>query len=163
MNGKAPVTVDAASLKALDDLVQRLKKAQPVIRTELAAGMTRAAEPVQSQVRKSAASILPKGGGLAAWVAGLQVQAQATTSGARVGIRFVATLAKKKGGTADLAAINKGQLFHPAWGRPRKGGGLIPQRVPSGFLDSAVKGPIQKKAQTEILAAMQRAARRIVH
>lgn len=72
-------------------------------------------------------------------------------------------IAKTFGAQSDLGAIDRGRVMHPAWGRSKRGSqgasGLFgPQMVTPGFFTRVMEGLVAKRAEKEILAALDRLA-----
>ena len=74
--------------------------------------------------------------------------------------RQVGTFGKQ----ADLNAIDRGRVMHPVWGRAKRSGinGLAgPQLVARGYFSNVMDGLVARRAEKEILAALQRAVARV--
>lgn len=54
------------------------------------------------------------------------------------------------GEKADLAAINRGRLRHPVYGRPP----WVIQSIRPGFVDRVMEGVLARRAQREFLQAV---------
>jgi hypothetical protein len=136
----------------------------------------RATKPVKEEIKQSARDTLPHGGGLNEWVAAIGIKTKQSYSGRMPGITITGALDNKsavrrsggkrsksrKSGTfgarADLRAINRGRVMHPAWGH----GPLVgPQMVTPGFWDKPFKGIVARRATKEIRRAMADVAKQV--
>jgi hypothetical protein len=160
----ANVSVDAAGLRQLG---QAMRGADKQIKRELFKAVQRATRPVKEEIKASARATLPSSGGLNEWVAQIGIRTRQAYTGRSVGITITGTLDNKKvargrgkgrrkagtfGARADLRAINRGRVMHPAWGR----GPLVgPQMVKAGFWDEPLEGLTARRARKEIVEAMQ--------
>lgn len=144
-----------------------LRGADKEIRTELFKAVSRATKPVKEEVQAEARRSLPSRGGLGEWVARVGVRTRQAYTGRSVGVTITGKLGSKprpKGrrrktfGKADLVAINRGRVMHPAWGR----GPLVgPQMVRAGFWDRPMETLLARRAAHEIRAAIRAAAEKI--
>lgn len=78
------------------------------------------------------------------------------------------TVRRRKSGTfgnqSDLAAINRGRVMHPVWGRAKRSGGLAgPQMVKAGFFDDVMEQLVTVRAEKAIMTALREAIEKIVH
>jgi len=137
-------------------------------------------------VARSARETLPSGGGLNEWVASAKVTVRQAYSGRNPGVTIKAEKAKTKsvrvktahhdvigplargqtrtktvrrrkartfGNRSDLGAIDRGRVMHPRWGR----GPLVgPQMVTPGWFSRVMEGLVARRAEKEILAALDR-------
>jgi hypothetical protein len=119
------VTADqlAAELRAFDGrraVVQAARR-----------GITRALPAVRKAVRAHALEILPKGNGLAAWVAAARISVKISYASRSAGIRLKGSR-KSLADKSDLQAIDAGRVRAPSWGR-RSAGSWHSQSVPAGW------------------------------
>lgn len=163
------VGINQADLRRLRPV---LKAADKDIRREFAKAAMSATKPVKQAIRDSALQTLPKSGGLNRWAAALGIKTRVALTGRNPGVFITGALDNKRhsrkvgsagkrrkvrkaglfGAQADLRALNRGRVMHPAWGR----GPLVgPQMVRSGFWDRPLQGPIADKARKEIITALQ--------
>ncbi len=166
------IKVDNAALKAFG---RALKSADKELRKEMFKAVQTATKPVKEEIKRSAIQTLPSTGGLGTWVSKIGIRTRQAYSGRNVGITITGTLDNKKitrgkgrgkrkagtfGATADLRAINRGRVMHPAWGRAKAdGSGLFgPQMVKAGFWDAPLEGIVAVRARKEIEDAMRRVA-----
>lgn len=90
-------------------LAARLKEAGLVgVRTQMVAGLRRAAKPIIPPLRAAAAAKLPKAGGLNELVAGQPITASVRTSAGRAGVSI----------RAQFTRTNRGMWRHPVFGQP---------------------------------------------
>lgn len=86
---------------------------------------------LRRDVRSSATSTLPAGGGLGAWVARARLTVKLKDSGRSAGIRIKVSRAAGDGDKADLNALDlAGAVRHPLHGNRKR---WYPQRVTPGF------------------------------
>lgn len=166
------VKIDNKALKAFG---KALKGADKELRKEMFKAVASATKPVKEEIKRSAIETLPSTGGLGTWVSKIGIKTRQAYSGRNVGITITGTLDNKKvargkgrgkrkagtfGATADLRAINRGRVMHPAWGRAKAdGSGLFgPQMVKSGFWSNPMEGLVAARARKEIEEAMRRVA-----
>lgn len=158
------IKVDTTELRAVG---VALRGADKEIRRELFKAVQRATKPVKAEIKAEAERSLPSGGGLGKWVARIGIRTRTALSGRSVGITIEGTLNNKAkvrgrgkgrrarhtfGQNADLGAINRGRVMHPAWGR----GPLVgPQMVKAGFWDRPLQTLTAERARREILAALE--------
>lgn len=82
--------------------------------------LTRESKPAVAATRAHALAILPKSGGLGAWVAAARIGWKISYAGRTAGVRL-------KGGRrsltdrSDLRAIDRGRVRRPSWGRRTRG------------------------------------------
>lgn len=167
------IKVDAASLRKFN---AALKGADREIRAEFSKSIQRATRPVKEVIHESARDTLPKRGGLNEWAAAIGIKTASRLGGKNPSVVVTGALDNKRqvrrsggrrsrtrkagtfGAKADVRALNRGRVMHPAWGR----GPLVgPQMVPTGFWDKPLEGEVSRTAQQEIHAAMERAAKNI--
>lgn len=86
------------------------------VTTSIRRHLQAATRQVTGTIRANAFSILPKRGGLAAWVAAARIRSSVRTSGRTTGV-FLVGSRKSRRNKSDLAAINRGRVRHPSWGR----------------------------------------------
>lgn len=166
---------DGASLR---DFGAVLKAADKEFRREVSREIGHEAKAIPPEIKQSAIDTLPAGGGLGAWVAAIKLRVRQSFTGRTVGVTIVGTLDNKSavrktsagkrysarragtfGARADLRAINRGRVMHPAWGRSKAdGSGLFgPQSVEPGFWDRPLTGTTAQRARRGIEAALTRA------
>lgn len=168
------------------------RRAEPAIRKELYAGVSRAVRPVRQEIPASARQTLPKSGGLAEWAASAKVTTRQAYSGKAAGASIEVSKPKTRTArvkTAQAALIGplpKGQTRTRTTRRRRAGtfgtradlgaldrgrvmhptwgrGPLVgPQAVPTGFASRVFEGPVAARAEQEVLAALGRAVDRVL-
>lgn len=122
VTGAADLTAVRRQLRAAGD--RRLS-------AQMSRGLQRAAKPLKPAVQASAARLLPSGyGPLMSKSVRVRTQAGERRGSASVHIRV---LGQGKVENRDVAAVNRGTLRHPVFGRRRKA--WIAQRVRRGFVD----------------------------
>jgi hypothetical protein len=94
-------------------------------------GLTRQARPLVVKIRAHAADVLPSGGGLNQWVARARIGVKISYAARTAGIRLRGGR-KSVSDRSDLAAIDRGQVRHPSWGR-RAAGAWHTQSVTPGW------------------------------
>jgi len=182
----AGITADASDFIAVGRALRQA--GDKGLRRELFKAVQRATKPAKAEIKKSALTTLPKSGGLNRWVADVSVVTKQAYSGQNVGVRIVASKAAKNkrvrskqigpmpkgrartykvrrsgtfGPVADLAAIERGRVWHPFWGRmpePRSRG---LQRVRPGFFTRPIEGAVADRMRKEITAALDTTARNL--
>jgi hypothetical protein len=90
------------------------------------------AKPMVPAVRESAATTLPRGGGLAALIAGSKFGVRTRLSSRSLGVKIVGA------SPHNIAAMNRGRLRHPVYGHDV----WVTQQVEPGWFDK----PLQKRA-----------------
>lgn len=76
---------------------------------------------VRERIKASARATLPSGGGLNRWVAASKItSAVAVVSGRGAGVR-IRMGRRSTSAQSDIAAINRGRLRRPSWGRRGRG------------------------------------------
>lgn len=166
------VEIDTRALQALG---KALKGADKDIRREMYKAAQRATRPVKDEIKASARVTLPARGGLNEWTAALGIKTKTSLGGRTVGIFITAALDNKKktvpkttgkgrrktrragtfGPIADLRALNRGRIMHPAWGR----GPLIgPQMVKAGFWNKPLEGAVTDRGRREMTQALEATA-----
>lgn len=125
------------------------------LRKEALRSLRSHAKPVGAEAKKRAVDVLPRRGGLGAYVARTRVALRNKMSGHSAGIRLVGGL-KKGGGLVDLPAIDDGRLRHPVFAREhpergRKGWRWVQQRVPRGWWSKTMRrhAPKLRRALTK--------------
>lgn len=113
----------ARELRAFDD--------RRVVVREMGKELRGLLPPLRTAIRSHALEILPKEGGLNAWVASARITLSVKTSGRRVGV-IVKGSRKSLKGQSDLDAIDRGRVRAPSWGR-RWRGQWHTQAVPPGW------------------------------
>ena len=119
----------ARELKGFEDRKVVLKALRGAIRKPFPS--------VRAKIRASAKAILPKGGGLNAWVAALRVNlAVKATTGRSAGV-IVKGGRNSAGSRSDVRAIDRGRVRAPSWGR-RGPAAWHTQQVTPGFFTTPV-------------------------
>ena len=150
-HGEVPVRVDVgASFAALARDLRRAGAGG--LRKELYAGLQRSARPAITAVRESAASTLPRRGGLAARVAGSSITAR-SSGGRNPGIRITA---KERKASFDAYALDQGRLRHPVYGVWRRG--IKTQKVTPGWFTKPItdQAPTFRKELLRAVDAIER-------
>lgn len=171
-----PVRADTRQFQALGRALREVGDKE--LKRQLYRAVSRATKPAKAEIKKSAISVLPHGGGLNKWAATLTVTTRQYYQGKGAGVLikggknsktktikpgFIGPLqpgqkrtrkTRRKGtfgAKADMDALNRGRVMHPTWGRgPLRG----PQMVPKGFFDKPLQGPVSDRMRKEILAAL---------
>lgn len=134
----------------LRDLSKLLKETgDKALRKELMRGIQRGGKKMKPHVRVAALRELPKKGGLNEFVADAKVSVR-TRSGKNAGVRLVGA---KKG--HDLAAIDRGRLRHPVFGR-----GWVNQSIEPGWWSKTLPDHADE-VRAEIVTALDDVARRL--
>lgn len=124
-----------------------------VVLKELRAELRRPLPQLRKDVRAHAVEILPRSGGLGAWVARSTITLSVRDRGRSAGIRLRGTRRSGKG-KADLKRMDAGRVRHPSWGR--KGpGNWHNQTVPDGWFSTPAGDPQQWR--DTVTAAVDRA------
>lgn len=120
------------------------------LRRDLLRGIRESVKPGIPEVRASAASTLPKRGGLADRVAGQQYAVRTSLAAGRVSV-----LGK---GMKELIDIDKGKLRHPLFGNREK---WIGQSVEPGFFTKPLeaRGPSIRTAVLKVISDVARKIR----
>ena len=172
----------SANVKQFRALAGVVKSADDDLRKELFKAVSAATRPVKQEIPESARRTLPHKGGLNEWVASAKVTTRQAYSGRNPGITIKAeksktvrvstlgrgvqgplrpgqkkTTTQRRKGTfgakSDLPAIDRGRVMHPVFGR----GPLVgPQMVRKGFFTDVMRGVVARRAQKEIVAALER-------
>lgn len=113
----------AAEIRSFDRRREVVKALTKALRSGL--------PPVRKEIRASALALLPKSGGLAAWVAKISITARLSTGGRTAGIKLRGgrNSSRKR---SDVDAIDRGRVRAPSWGR-RGAGSWHNQTVAPGF------------------------------
>jgi hypothetical protein len=128
-----------------------------VIVNNMAKEIRRAVPPVRAAVRANAVAILPRRGGLGAWVAKTRVTARIRRSASNAGITFVGGK-NSKGKRSDLKRMDAGQTRHPTFGhRP-----WVAQSVTPGFFTHAVTEEGATAFREAVVVAVDNAAREVL-
>lgn len=174
-----------ADTKQFQALGKGLKAAgDGAIKKKLYKGVSRATKPARAEIRQSAISILPRGGGLNQWAATLTVTTRQFYQGNGAGVlikggknaktktvrsSFIGPLkpgqkrtrkTRRKGTfgkAADMNALNRGRVWHPFWGRmphPPERGVQVLKRSATGFFDKPLDGKVGKRMRKEVLAVL---------
>lgn len=117
----------------LDELIRDLRTFEDrrEVTREVRAELRTPVRTVRKAIRARAMVTLPTRGGLNRWVAQVQVSALVRVSGRSAKVTLQARRDSLNGRT-DVAAIDRGRLRAPSWGR-RGPGDWHNQRVPAGF------------------------------
>jgi hypothetical protein len=144
------ITIEGAD--QLARLAKQLKEAgDKGLQAELGKAINRALKPVKADIKQSAATMLPKRGGLAAKVAKSRITTRRRT-GRTAGVRLVAT------NTISLYHLDKGIIRH------RKGGDIDAGKVQSttpGWMTKPAEAAAPK-VRAELVQAMDDIAKKIV-
>lgn len=172
-------SIDAKSLAAFG---KAMRAAPKEVRQAFAKSVGHEAKVIPPEIRASAIESLPAGGGLNVWVSKLGMRVRQSWSGRSPGITITGTLDNKRavrktssggrykarrsgtfGKVADVRAINRGRVMHPAWGRSKAdGSGLFgPQMVRPGFWTRPLEGLVARRAAKRIKEAIDQAAKTI--
>jgi hypothetical protein len=136
----------------LDRLGKRLKAmGDGGLRSELLAGIRKAAKPLPQAVRASALEKLPQRGGLAARIAGSRMSTRTRLSGNNVGVRFEAK------GVYNLRRMDRGQVRHMAFGNPKS---WHTQEIPEGWFSQPIED-IAPDVRDDVNEAMSNVADKI--
>lgn len=100
-------------------------------------GIVRGVKPAVASVRGYAAEILPRRGGLGAWVAKARIAPRVGYSPSSAGVRLVGTRKSVKN-KSDLRGIDAGRVRHPTWGR-RAGNAWHSQPVAPGWWSDGLR------------------------
>lgn len=146
-------SVESSSLKRL---IRDLKgfEDKKVVLAALRKELRRPLPNVRRAIRGRALATLPASGGFAAWVAALRITARIRTSGRSAGITLVGGR-NSTGARSDVAAIDRGRLRAPSWGRRAKGDWHTQTVTPEFFTGPA--GEIDQWQQAAIAAIDQAA------
>lgn len=112
---------------------------------------------VEKGIRARAVALLPRGGGLGAWVSALTIRSSVRVAARRARARLVGHRTSL-GGVADIDAIDRGRVRHPAWGRRGPNDWFI-ERVPAGFFTGGDERPVWEAAAQRGLDEAWRQAR----
>jgi hypothetical protein len=122
-------------------------------------GLRAAALPVRKEIRQVAVDTLPSGGGLNLWVAKIRINLRSRTSGRRAGIKLVGSR-KSTNDRSDVAAIDRGRVRHPSWGRRGNGQWHTTLVEPGFFTQTAADSrQWQDEAETAIDRALDQLRR----
>lgn len=103
---------------SVDQLVRELRSfdQRGEIIKAMKAGIRKPVPAVRKAIRAHAVAILPKSGGLGAWVAQTRINVEVKLTGyKRVGIRLKGGR-NSTGGRSDVNAIDRGRVRAPSWG-----------------------------------------------
>lgn len=138
----------ARALKGFDTRGEIVK----ALRTE----MRKPVPEVRKAIKAKAIATLPAAGGLNVWVSQIKITASVTLRGRAVGVRLRGGR-RSDGGVTDVAAIDRGRLRHPSWGR-RGRGQWHTQAVPPKFFTGpagAAAPEWRAAAQTAVSKALE--------
>lgn len=155
MGGEQPDQAAVIDLKVegaekLAALAKRLKAAEPAMRKEFYRAISKAVHPMRDAVRSTAASELPRRGGLAKRVAKSKIATKRRMSGANVGVRLSAT------SDYDIRSINRGRVRRLVYGHKP----WVNQRVKPGFWSRPI-AEHAPEARRQIIRAVDDTARKI--
>jgi hypothetical protein len=107
---------------SFDELVRELKAfdERRLIVKAMNKGIRAGLPNVRKAIRSAALDMLPSGNGLNRWVAQARINLKSKTSGRRAGITLVGGR-NSESGRSDLAAIDRGRVRAPSWGRRGRG------------------------------------------
>ena len=95
---------------------------------------------VEPGIRRRAVVLLPSGGGLGGWVAALSLGWSVGVAGRGARATLVGHR-RSLAGAADTAAIDRGRVRHPSWGRRGPNDWHV-QLVAPGFFSKAAEAPL---------------------
>jgi hypothetical protein len=110
-------------LRTFEDRKEVVKQLRTEIRKPVPA--------VRKAIKARALDILPKAGGLGAWVSKTRMTVQIKLSGRSAGVRLKGGR-NSSGGRSDIRAIDRGRVRAPSWGHRGKGAWHT-QEVKAGF------------------------------
>lgn len=125
-------------------LARDLEAAGSKLRRRLPRRLAAAGAVMVPDIRASAASRLPRKGGLNTYVAGSSIRVVTTTGARSTGVTVVGRRTKRGGGV-DLESMNAGMVRHPVFTTGR----WVEQKVNPGFWDDAVS-----RHETTVRAAL---------
>ncbi|HWB36975.1 MAG TPA: hypothetical protein VHA75_13225 [Rugosimonospora sp.] len=139
----------AEKLAALGKAVRAMGSDRTIIKA-LTKRIRTLGTPVKTELKTSALAVLPKRGGLAAWVAKsrLTISVRRGTHTAGISIKQGRNSA---GGRTDLRAIDRGRLRHPMLGDREH---WYTQQITPGFWSDVIDGPAADQFQQEAVAAI---------
>lgn len=118
---------------SFDQLVRELRafdNRREIVKA-MSKGIRAGVPPVRKAIRAAALATLPAAGGLSRWVATTRINLQVKASGRRAGIKLIGGRNSLRG-RSDIAAIDRGRVRAPSWGR-RTPGSWHTQQVRPGF------------------------------
>lgn len=92
---------------------------------------------VRTRIKAAARTKLPRSGGLGGWVAAIKITALVQFSAKVVSVRMRGGR-RSTGAQSDIAAIDRGRVRAPSWGR-RHRGDWHNQAVPPGFFSKTAE------------------------
>lgn len=119
----------ARELRAFDDRKVVLKALRVAIRKPFPS--------MRSRIKANALATLPKGGRLNAWVAAIKVSLSVKVNTSRSAGVVIKGGRNSRGDRSDIAAINRGRVRAPSWGR-RGPDQWHSQQVKPGFFSTPV-------------------------
>ena len=127
---------------SFDELVRELKDfdRRREITKAAAAGFRRAVKPARKAIKAKAKDTLPSGGGLNIWVSKISILAQIRWSGRRAGVKLKGGR-NSQGDRSDIAAIDRGRVRAPSWGRRSKGNWHTTTVTAGFFTETAAELP----------------------
>lgn len=148
----------AESFRALSrDLrgIAERKEVLKQLKVELREPLPRVREGIRAAARRD----LPARNGLGAWVAKARITASVRVStSTRAGITLKAGR-NSTGARSDLAAIDRGRLRAPSWGKRTKASWHT-QTVPAGFMTDTVAQDFAAEWQRAAIEAVDKVVRR---
>lgn len=128
----------------------------PELRREFYRGINRATKPLKDDAKTNAVRVLPRRGGLGAFVAKTSLSTR-TRGGQNPGVRIVAKKTKRGGRASDVAAIDRGRVRHPVFGNRTV---WVMQSVTSGWFTKPMEAGAQP-VRRELLSVLDGVKRRI--
>lgn len=117
----------------VDQLVRELRgfdRRREIVKA-ISKGVRKPLPAVRKAIKARAIATLPSSGGLGLWVSKTRVTAQVKLSGRRAGIKLKGGR-NSQGQRSDIAAIDRGRVRAPSWGR-RTAASWHTQTVRPGF------------------------------
>lgn len=103
---------------SVDQLVRELRgfdRRREIVKA-VSRGVRKPLPAVRKAIRARAVATLPRSGGLGVWVSKTRVTAQIKLTGRRAGIKLKGGR-NSQGQRSDVAAIDRGRVRAPSWGR----------------------------------------------
>lgn len=103
---------------SFEQLVRELKAfdRRREITKAMSKGIRKAVTPARKAIKAAALSTMPKSGGLNVWVSKTRINVQIKTAGRRAGVKLKGGR-NSQGGRSDMAAIDRGRVRAPSWGK----------------------------------------------
>jgi hypothetical protein len=147
------VRVEGAEKLALLGKAIRLQGSDRTILKELTKNVKKLSLQVRTELKLSAASVLPKRGGLGGWVAKSRVNTSVRRGANTAGVT-VTMGRNSKGARSDLRGMDAGLVRHPLFGNRHI---WYPQRIADGFATKVFEGPAAEEFTNETLDAIDAA------